>query len=293
MSLMVPNWWFTNQLSTLDLGTMVAGNVPQNHTFTLGTTNVKGATSVIFTSLQASFDVHYFELTIGGIFTAAANIQALADLRTDPAGGTAWEDTIANIACGMTFQHTSGGSTPLKLGFPVYRKAGTSWGIRGQTNSATVNASNQARYTLTLYGNPCRPDMFVQGVGCETIGADTANSNGTQVTPATTATTPSYGSWTVIGKANRTSKAVQMSIGGPVTTVVASTSLQFQLGQGASSILQYVPPLMAMYDTSERGGRNNHDRAYACDVASGTTFIVRATGIGTVLPTGVCVHSVF
>jgi hypothetical protein len=139
------------------------------------TTNTKGTTVSMWAGASVVDDVYGVGITFCGADTSATIIRFLADLMIDPAGGTTWTALINNLYVNSPAL-TGGG---YRYYFPILIKAGTSIGMRIQSNVA----SQTCRVAVQLYGKPTHPELTKVGSRVETYGAVTSTTSGTAVTP--------------------------------------------------------------------------------------------------------------
>lgn len=171
------------------------GTQPSNTTYgTLvtasGTAHTKGSWSdVILAADWSGFTGDSFEIEI--LFTASAAsatiIRVLADIGIDTGGG--YTSIIDNL----------GASAATTLGYPgsgIYYRFnlkianGAKIGCRCQSNVV----SQTIYVAINVFGNPKNPALVRAGTFVRTFGADTANTQGTAVTPGGA----SDGTWTQI-----------------------------------------------------------------------------------------------
>lgn len=122
--------------------------------------------------------------------TNASSAQArpsLVNIGADPAGGTSYSDIITdlNAACAAVAAPMVG----LFYYFPLFIKAGTALAARARVGNATANT---LRVACRLYCKPTRPEVLRCGRYVDSIGADTANSRGTLITPGVSSAEGSY-----------------------------------------------------------------------------------------------------
>jgi hypothetical protein len=137
--------------------------------------NVKGATTSCLAGASVTSDVYGIGITFCGGNASATVRRYLADLMIDPAGGTTWVALINNLYVNSPAL-TGGG---YRYFFPLFLKAGTSVGLRTQSNVASATM----RGAVQLYGKPTRSELIKVGSRVETFGAVTATTSGTAVTP--------------------------------------------------------------------------------------------------------------
>jgi hypothetical protein len=148
---------------------------------TSGAANTKGSTVSLLAGSSVTEDVYGIAIGFSGGFTAATIRVWLADIYFDPAGGTSWESTprIANLIVNSPCLHNGA----YWYYFPLYVKNNTSIGMSVQSN----NATSALRGLVKVFGKPSRPEWLQVGSFVKTFGATTASSNGTTITPGTSA----------------------------------------------------------------------------------------------------------
>jgi hypothetical protein len=142
----------------------------------------------IFSAAAVTHDVYGIRISAGVLAVNAETRMVLFDVATDPAGGTSYSPVINNLAF-MPITTTMAGAN--SFFFPLYIKAGSSIAIRAQCGTGGVST----QYRVWLYCKPTRPEQWRVGTYVQTLGATTASTTGTAVTPGTT----SEGSWASIG----------------------------------------------------------------------------------------------
>jgi hypothetical protein len=212
------------------LGTAVTGS---------GSIDTKSSYQEIFSAAAVTNDVYGIRIACGVLGVNGETRMVLADIATDPAGGTSYSPVINNLAfmpCNTSF------TSAWQYFFPLFIKAGSSIAIRQQCGTASVNC----QYRVWLYCKPTRPESWRVGSFVETIGATTASTTGTAVTPGTT----SEGSWTSLGT---TTNAVWYWQAGMLiddTTITANSVYDFDMGVGAVGQSDVVIQGISCYATS-------------------------------------------
>ena len=153
-------------------------------------------------------DIWEIMLCVSAVQTAGAGRDLIVTLGYDPAAGTSYVDTDQNLLVGPAGLYVGAASNggPVWFRLPRRIKAGTSIAIKGSVNSATLTAFNVAAY---LFGKPRRPEMCYSGSYVDTLGADTANSRGTIITPGAA----SEGAYTEIGTLTRPCRYIEWGYG--------------------------------------------------------------------------------
>lgn len=130
--------------------------------------------------------------------TSSGNVRnGIADIVMDPAGGTTYTTTLLpNLISGPA--GFIGGASPggFWYYFPIYIPADATLACQASVNNATVGTVACA---VVAFADPVHPENLLYGHRCEAIGAVTASSQGTSVTPGTT----SDGTWTSLGSSTQ------------------------------------------------------------------------------------------
>lgn len=250
------------------------GTQPSNTTYgTLvtasGTAHTKGSWSdVIVAGDWSGFTGDAFEIEI--LFTASATsatiIRVLADIGIDTGGGYA--SIIDNL--GASFATTLGyPGSGIYYRFNLRIPNGAKVGCRCQSNviSQTVYVA------INVFGNPTHPGLVRSGTLVRTFGADTANTQGTGVTPGgasegawvqvTASTSDDLWQWDASWHCNDSawvagSEFIDIGKGAAASEVVIATNITHSKG-GTEGLVKPTGP--AIYD-----------------VPSGTRIAVRAQG---------------
>lgn len=183
--------------------------------------NQKGADTAILAGLAE--DCYGISIGFSAGSTTSASRRHLVDLLIDPAAGVggagaSWSVAIANLYSNSP--QVGSGQTGVWFYFPLYLKAGTAFGGAHQENNAT---SPTVRIAVRLYGKPTRPDLLLCGTKVQTLGATTASTEGTAVTPGTSNTWGSYSA--SLGTLSLDSWWWQIGIGSTDTAMNAHTAL--------------------------------------------------------------------
>ena len=158
------------------------------------TANTKGSVVSLLAGASVPFDVYGVGITFFGGSASATVRRYLTDIVIDPAGGTTWDTT--NPICPNLLAN----SPALVCGgwryfFPLYVKAGTSFGARTQCSAASA----ALRCAIQLYGQPTHPENWRTGTRVIAFGVNTATTSGTAVTVGSGA----IGSYTLMGATAR------------------------------------------------------------------------------------------
>lgn len=159
-------------------------------TLTPGNSNADSSWVQIASSANIANNVYGIKLILSTMAThAAANHQVLLDIGVDPAGGTAYVDTISDILCGQITVNFAGAKQKF---FPIYIPAGSSVAVRARSSNATAVS---LRVSAKFFGMTSGPHSFPYGQISETLGAIPASSTGTSFTPGNAAD----GTWVSLG----------------------------------------------------------------------------------------------
>lgn len=280
MSLIVPPWGFANGVCSMT-GTppaSVAGTA-----FTAAANNADGTAAEVLADL--AFDAHYLIVGISNISQSTGNAQCLLDVLTDPAGGTSYGAFIDDLVCGFTPDQTVQIGVGCWYHFPIYIPAGSAVAVAARTRHTADIAGHVIMYA---YGNPSRPEMWWCGQKVESLGINAATSQGTDVTPGASGVD---GAWTTIGVSGHRYGAVQYGVNGTDATA-ANRGYYWEVGHG-STALPGAPRGFRTVDTSESGTQIGINQVINCDVASGTTWQLRATSSGTAEVWNAAIYGVY
>lgn len=191
-------WFWSGVDGTQPASAMGAAITPTQNT-------TGGGYTQLASSANVSNDVWEIDICINTIGISTAARDALATLAVDPAGGTAWAD-IFDLACGQAAAYGArdGGGVHFRL--PLFIKAGSSIGMRGSVNSATLTDFNAF---VRLKGRPADPTRARAGRYVEQFGVTAASSTGTSVTSGGA----SEGAWTEIGTVTKPLWAFEFGFG--------------------------------------------------------------------------------
>lgn len=235
--------------------------------------NTEGTTAELVAS--TTYDSNLMVLTFHGMHVSATVTDALVNVKI----GASFEYTIVpNLIVGFCATDTAAG--PRRYLIPVSIPRGT-----------RVGASVRA-----LIGGDvvyCQIELVNTGDGwsgaaVECLGANTAASRGTSITPGTT----SDGSWTSIGTSTRPYKAVLLAMGGNADTTQTATLLAGDIGTG-SALLAGLENFAWTMSATE--WVNPHDEKFRpCQIPSGTALQARVQGHTTDAESKtVCIYGVY
>lgn len=207
-------WWVSN--NTTPTGTPGTNRAP-------GANNVMSAYTQLLSALAN--DVYLVHIRITGANTSAAARDILVDIGVDPAGGSSYSVLVpyllgsiaTNDGCGQEYL------------FPIFIKAGSTVAARAQVNNATAG---NCRIWITCFGLPTRPELVKSGSYVTAVGATSASSSGTAVTPGTSA---AEGSWTSLGSSAEPHWWWQVGMGINDSTVSAQNyTIDLAKGDGSN-----------------------------------------------------------
>lgn len=180
------NWWASNVASITNnaaIGTAISS---------AGSANTVGTTVELLSAATVAEDVYGILLCFNNGSTSATVKSFLANLVTDPAGGTSWSTVIPNLIAngpGLPTSTTTGSQHPgVWYYFPLFIPAGSSIGCNVQCAAASASIN----CWITVYGKPSRPDLLRVGTYVDAFGDTPATSLGTAITPGTTGAEGSY-----------------------------------------------------------------------------------------------------
>lgn len=168
----------------------VASNVtsPANNgtTITPGANDALGSYAEFLSDTVLTDDVYGLLLYFrdGGVTNNAR--PTLVNIGADPAGGTSYSDIISNLNAASSGQQHPGS---LCYYFPLYIKAGTALAARARVGNASAGTFV---VSARAFMKPTRAELLRVGAYVDSIGADTANSRGTIITPGTSSAEGSY-----------------------------------------------------------------------------------------------------
>jgi hypothetical protein len=122
-------------------------------------------------------DCYGIQIVLHGVDTSASSVQRMVKICSDSAGNNV---LIPNLLAFSSPYMNMGGLTYY---FPLYIPSGTTLYAFAQ---ASDTAGTAIDVWVTVWGNPSRPSMVRCGHYIDALGADTATSSGTAITPGTT-----------------------------------------------------------------------------------------------------------
>lgn len=246
-----------------------------------GSANQDGTTATLLTNV--THDVEYMVVGFHGGNTTGTEVNILADIMVDPAGGTTWETAplIDDLMCGFTNGIANVNVPTCWYHFPIWVKSGTSFGcrIRSNTVSETVVAH------MFLFGGNANPGSWWCGTGVEGIGITAASSQGTDHTAGNS---NAFSTWTNLGSTlSKPCGAVQFGVQG-VSNATNALGYLFEFGVGSTRIGH---PVYKAFTTGELGAAVPWWPMFSAHPA-GTQFQVRGTCSGTAQAVDVGLYAV-
>lgn len=221
-----------------------------------GTPHAEGSTTELIAS--TTYDSNMVVITAHGSFVTATATDALANIKI----GASFETTlIPNLAVGWSATNTTAG--PRRYHFPLFIPRGTRIGA----SLRALIASDVCYLQIELLN---LGDNVWAGAGVDQVGADTANSTGTNVVQGST----SDGSWTTLGTTNRPWKAVLLANAGNNDNTQDAGINAADIGTGSALIdgLENFAHVAANNEII-----NPHDEKFRpCQIASGTSLQARS-----------------
>lgn len=269
--LLIEPWYFANVTDTMT-GTPAQGQSLGTATgvsFGFGASSADGTAVTLLSPL--AHDVELIELWLSGSSIDNIDTNALADLLVDPAGGTAWAEVVADLACGFQYQPLNSFASMLRYTIPLKIAAGSSVGLRAKFARAVANPDGFAH--IACYGNPSRPDAHWAGTKVETLGASGAGSKGTDITPGDSG---AWGSWINVGSPTTARYgALIVGINGSDTTAT-NVGMYFEVGYGSTPLPGCARAYVTL-NTAEAVNCHTNFRTIQCDIPEGTQLQMRAT----------------
>lgn len=214
------NYVTGNVLTTRPAAAFGTSIAPGNNTY--------GSYTEILSDASVTKDCYGILININSIGVIGTAKDSLTTIGIDTSGGTSYSDFISHLGCSNAGTYLQGGHYYY---FPVFIPAGTAIAAKGSTNNATVGTQNIA---VWLFGAPSDLKNLVYGYGVETIGAVTASSTGTAVTPGTT----SEGSWTSLGTSTKPWKACQYAYNiNDSGTLAQAIHCDLSFGNGTNQVI--------------------------------------------------------
>ena len=244
---------------------------------TTGAANTKGTAVTMLAGASVTTDVYAFAIRLGTVGTAGARRSFLYDLLIDEAGGTSWTVKIDNLLAHQEASHLGG----YTYYFPVFIKSGTSIGVQAQCNVATITTFA----SIKLFGKPTKPELLKVGYRVETIGANTATTDGVSITPGNAA---AWGSYASIGTPSNNNWWWQMGVTFTDTSMTALSSNVFEIAGGDDTNKKNcIVDVLCSVDSSENCSKNAFGSMLPIkSIPSGETIYARGTSSSTTADTG-------
>jgi hypothetical protein len=253
------NWWYS--LQTIPATSPGVAVTPGSGS--------KGSYVQLASGANLAQDCYMMRLWFTTGTTAATIRDILADIGLDPAGGTSYAQTggINNIFVPQCSSAVNGGRW---FDFPLFIKAGTSVGVRGQANNTST-----FRCTAWFFGRPTKPENLFYGTYSETIGV-----SGNGGTPYTNGNSAAWGSWTLLGTTTRPCWFWQLAHGHNVGTTTAQMYFA-ELGYGDGTNMVTIIPCKPHFNPGT-GEITGSPQMYGIwEVPAGGSLYVRGSATGT------------
>jgi hypothetical protein len=253
------NWWYSLQ---------TAPSTTPGMSVTPGSGS-KGSYVQLASGANLVNDVYGVLLWIVAGNTTATIRDILLDIGLDPAGGTSYSQVggINNI---FVPQAASAVNSGRWFYFPLFIKAGTSVGARGQANGTST-----FRVASWFFGRPTKPENIAVGQYSETIGV-----SGNGGTPFTCGNSGAWGSWTSLGSTTRPCWYWQLAWGHNVGTTTSQMYFA-ELGYGDGTNMVTIIPCMPMFNPGTAEQSSNPCLEGIWEVPAGGTLYVRGSASGT------------
>lgn len=260
----------------------VAGTRPSGTAWGVSVTpaqNAYGAYVQLMAAATITDDIWLLEIVITNIAISTAARDGMITIGVDTAGGTAYVDTIIDLVCGPAIVLLTGGGVVYKFNLKI--PAGSSIGVKGSVNSATLTAFQVG---LKVWGDPTDPTAQRAGSYVDSYGANLATSAGTAVTEGTA----SEGAYVAIGTLTRPCFAIEYGIGfGCTTMVAASIKTDIAIGDATNKQLVIVD---AHAQTTATEQIAKPESLTPCNGSTGSTFYGRTQhGNNATAPTNVSI----
>lgn len=222
------------------------------------TPNAEGTTSEIIAS--TTYDSNVLVVTLHGLHISATLTDALVNIKI----GASFEYTIVpNLIAGFAATNIVAG--PRRYVIPVRIPRGTRVGA----SVRALIASDVVYCQLELHNE----GMLWSGAAVECLGAVTASSRGTAVTPGTT----SEGAWATIGTSTRAYKAVLLALAGNTDTTATATHMAGDIGTG-SAVIAGLENFCWVLSATEWTNPVDDDTFRLVQIPSGTALQARLQG---------------
>lgn len=226
-----------------------------------------------YTQLLAGLanDAYGVLININSNNVSAAARDTLINIGIDEAGGSSYAVKIPYLlgSCASQMDVLGG----IWYYFPLFVRAGSTIAAQASVNNATVGT---LRVWSTFFGRPRNPAACKVGSYVEAIGAVSASSRGTLITPGTTAD----GAWTSLGATTKANWWWQTGMGVNDSTMSALL-YALDLAVGSSGEMPLITDQIWRSDATER--HSNTPLLAGCEryVPAGTTLYSRLQCSGT------------
>lgn len=212
-------------------------------------------------------------ININTNFNTSTSRNTIIDIGVDVAGGTKYVELIPDIICGNAGSYVVGGG--INYFFPIFIKAGSTVGVRGNSTSETAFYVNAKVLT-----QPMNPSMTRIGSFCEVVG--TAGNAGTVVTSGSA----SEGTWTSLGTTAK--KCWWWELGCQIVSSDISHNgvgyhLDLAYGDETNKVV-LLENIIFYTTTTENAQMYLLDNGVEFDVPAGSTLYARAQCSGTADP---------
>lgn len=245
-----------------------------------GSSHTKGSDTAMLAGIANDCYGMWIRFSAGS--TSATVRRQLTDILIDPAAGvggagSSWAVSINNLYSNMPI--LTGTLKGCEYFFPVYLQAGTAIGARMQD----VVGSSTLRCSIRVYGKPERPEACRVGHVVETIGANTANTDGVSFTPGISS---AWGSYASVGTITRPCWWWQMGYGNNDTTITDNV-YAFDVAANATNKLTCLHEMKYANNSSEQAWKDAFGTGLPIrEIVAGETIYVRGSGTSATTDSG-------
>jgi hypothetical protein len=218
-----------------------------------------------------AFDVYGIRVWVVSGSTTSGIRDILLDIHIDQAGGTSYA-ALGGISNLFVPQDSSAVNSGRWFYFPLFIKAGSTVGVRGQSNIATT-----FRVAIWYFGRPTRPEALQVAQYSETLGV-----SGNGGTPFSCGNTSGWGSWTSLGTTTRPCWHWTLAWGNNAGTTTAQAYMaELAYSPDAGTTFWTIIPCAPMHNpgTSEISGSPLLNGVW--EVPAGGALYVRGSATGT------------
>lgn len=227
----------------------------------------KGSWYTVVSAANCTNDVYFLKLWCLAGASVGSIRDILYDIGVDLAGGTSFVPLISNIAVSQSASAMNGG---IWCEFPIFIKAGSSIGVRAQSNTAGTSRAN-----LYIYGRPSKPEVVSVGQYSETLGV--SGNAGTAITPGNSA---AWSSWVSLGTTSQRLWHWHIMGGfSNATTTSLMYMMELAVGDGTTYDTIIMKRPIFLPGTSELV--NQFGFGHVWEVPPGSTLYARASCSGT------------